>query len=219
MAAFGPRLGGFAGRAAQNLSRIANGKAGHFAKEVGTELAADYLTNTAMDMLNFSPSDNVNKMSVLRSATSSKAGLASQLIQAALQGYEMVNSTEVKAQQSVTTSPPSSVSQRLQDLSQSVIGMSNPNFSFLDQSKFTEQFLSVIESQKFNFVLSQDKDPSFNVEKKSRQSPLIFNSALNDNNFLASYFSATKDADLFVKAGKSTAAEPDVEKKSTPKLK
>lgn len=219
MAAFGPRLGSFAGRAAQNLSRIANGKVGHFAREVGTELAADFAINTAMDMLGVESSENVNKVSALRSATGSKAGFASQLIQAALQGYETVNSAEVSAQQPVTTSPPSSISQRLQDLSQSVSTVSNPRFSFIDPSKFTEQFLGCIESPQFHFALSQDKETALNFEKGSRQSPLVFNSNSKEHNSFASYFSTTKDVNLSVKQDKETAAEPEAEKKSTPKLK
>lgn len=218
MAAFGPRLGSFAGRAAQNLSRIANGKVGHFAREVGTELAADFAINTAMDMLGVEPSENVNKVSALRSATGSKAGFASQLIQAALQGYETVNSAEVSAQQPVTTSPPSSISQRLQDLSQSVSTVSNPRFSFIDPSKFTEQFLGLIESPQFQFALSQNKT-ALNIAKERQKSPLMFNAILDENNFLASHFSANKDADLSVKKDKEISEEPEVEKKSTPKSK
>ncbi|MGE4350101.1 MAG: hypothetical protein AB7D28_10080 [Candidatus Berkiella sp.] len=218
MAAFGPRLGSFVGRAAQNLSRIANSKIGHFAKEVGVEFTADFATNTAMDMLGFNPSENVKKASFLKSALGSKAGFASQLIQVAMQGYETVSSAKVNAQQPVITLPPSSISQRLQDLSQSVSTVSNPRFSFVDPSKFTEQFLGLIESPQFHFALSQNKK-ALNIAKERRQSPLMFNTILDENNFFASHFSANKDADLSVKKDKEISEEPEVEKKSTPKSK
>lgn len=220
MAVFGSRFGNFAGRAAQNLSRIANSKIGHFAREVGTELTADFASNTAMDMLGFEPSENVKKASLLKSALGSKTGFASQLIQVAMQGYETVSSAEITAQQPIITPPIPSVAQRLQDLSQSVsVAASKPSFSFIDLSKFTEQFLELIESPTFHFALSKQKKTALNVEKDLRQSPLTFNSILNAHNSVVSDFNVTKDAALSVTKDRKTEVESVVGKKGTPKLK
>tara|TARA_R110002110_G_scaffold271566_3_gene487070 strand:+ start:98353 stop:99084 length:732 start_codon:yes stop_codon:yes gene_type:complete len=201
MGVFGARLGSFAAKAAQNLSATARSPGGQFLAKTGKEVAMDLTTNFMLDAANLNPSENANRVGMLKSMKSSKAGLASQLVGMGIQAYQNSSPPTVSNQSQYQAQQTSNLAR---NLSQQVENPSNTNFNNRIRDNFSPTLASLAKlsdmSANFNSMPSQHFSPkvdpqrfksgeilnSFSMMKKESQEPersiSAIESYLNYNN-------------------------------------